>query len=349
MLFLTILAFIIILSFLFFTHEFGHFLAAKRAGVPVLEFGFGFPPRLFKWKKGETVYSINLIPFGAFVNILGLDEPKNKTPASYWNQSVWRRLLIAFGGILANFFWAWLILTISLWIYLVLPPKNFVLIQEIAKNSPASTVGIQPGDILVKGDGQLFKKAQDVVQFTKSHKSQEVTITIERFGKQTEKKIKLSDNTEAPLGVGMADAGLGEKVPFWQAPFTSFQILGQAIYATALFFGKTIGSIFVTAKVPAEITGPVGIWGFVAQFTAMGFLYLLRLLALLSLALGFTNLLPLPALDGGRIIFLLLEKLFGKKVVNPETENMIHGVGFMILIGLSILIAYKDILRLMGK
>lgn len=347
-LFLTILVFILILSFLFITHELGHFLAAKKAGVPVLEFGLGFPPALFKWKKGETVYSINLIPFGAFVKILGQEEPKEKSPKSYWHQSVGRRFLIAAGGIISNFFWAWLILTISLWIFLFIPAKNFVIIQEVVRESPAFSAGLKQGDLITRGDGQVFEKSEEISQFTKAHKNQEITIFIKRFGKEIEKKIKLGES-DTPLGVALLDAAGAEKVPFYKAPLVAAEILWNAIYITASYLGKAIVSVFTGVKVPFEVGGPVAVWGFVSQFTAMGFLYLLRLAALLSLGLGFFNLLPLPALDGGRLVFLALEKIFGKKVVKPETENIIHGVGFILLIGLSILIAYKDVLRLIGR
>jgi len=278
-LFVTILAFLFILSFLFFTHEFGHFLAAKRAGVPVLEFGLGFPPTVFKWKKGGTLYSINLIPFGAFVKILGDAEPKNKNPKAYWNQRVGRRFLIASGGLLANFFWAWLILMISLWIYAALPAKNFVIIQEVVKGSPAYLSGLKSGDLIIKGDGQVFETSEEVSQFTKSHKNQEVLIVIRHFGKEVEKKIKLADTTEAPLGIKMVDAAGAEKVAIWKAPFISASILGQAVYLTAAYLGRAIASVFTGVKVPFELGGPVAVFGFVSQFSSMGFLYLFRLAA----------------------------------------------------------------------
>lgn len=347
-LFLTILAFLFILSFLFITHEFGHFLASKKAGVPVLEFGLGFPPFLFKWKRKGTVYSINLIPFGAFVRILGQEEPKNKDPKSYWKQSVGRRFLIGSGGVLANFLCAWLILTISLWIYAALPTKNFIVIQEVVKTSPAFLAELKPGDLIISGDGQVFSKSEEVSQFTKGHQNQEITFVLKRFGKEMEKTIKLGSG-EAPLGISMVDAAGAEKVPLWKAPLVSVQILGQAIYLTISYLGRAIAGVFTGVKVPFEVGGPVAVWGFVSQFAAMGFLYLFRLAAMLSLALGFFNLLPIPALDGGRLVFLTLEKIFGRKVVKPETENIIHGIGFVFLIGLMILITYKDVLRLLGK
>jgi len=346
---IAIIAFIFILSFLFITHELGHFLVAKRVGIPVVEFGLGFPPRLLKWKKGETLYTINLIPFGAFVKILGDDNPQDPNPKSFWKQSLGKRFLTAGGGIASNLFWAWFILTIALWIAAILPARNFVLIQEVNKNSPAFSAGIKSGDLLIRGNGQVFKKSEEVTQFTKSHRGEEVEIVIRRFGKEVKKRIRLSNDSEAPLGIVMVDVSSGEKIAFWKAPMRAIITLGEQIYITAAYLGKALVSIFVGPKVPFEVGGPVAVWGWVYQFSAMGFLYLFWLAASLSLALGFFNLLPLPALDGGRLAFLALEKIFGKKIVKPETENAIHGVGFIVLIGLSILIAYKDVLRLIGR
>ena len=348
MLFITIIAFILILSFLFLTHELGHFLAAKRVGVPVLEFGIGFPPAILKLKRKETTYSLNIIPFGAFVRILGMDDLKEKNPKSYWNQSILKRFLIAFGGPLSNLFWAWIILTISLWIFLVIPAKNFIVVQEIVPGSPAEQAGIKQGDLIVKGDDLIFGKSEEVTQFTKSHKGEEAEIVIKRFGGEIKKQVRLS-NKEAPLGIAMIDASSGEKTPAIKAPLTSLLILAESIYITVLYMGKAIVAVFTPQKIPFEISGPVGVYGYVSQFATMGYYYLFRLTAFLSLALGFFNLLPLPALDGGRLTFLILEKIFGKKVVRPEIENTIHSVGFIALLGIMILITYKDIINLIKR
>lgn len=349
MLILSIIAFIVILSFLFISHEYGHFLAAKRAGVPVLRFGIGFLTPLIKWKRNETEYSINILPFGAFVDVMGMEDPNNKDNRSYWSQSIGKRILIAAGGVISNFFWAWVLLTISLWIYAALPPKNFVLIQEVKKESSAEQAGLKQGDLIISADGLVFKSAEEISSFTRSHKDQTVKLIIKRSGKDVEKNVKLGADPEAPLGISMSDAAFEDKVAFWKAPLISIEVLGQAIYMTAAYFGKAIASIFTHTKVPIEVSGPVGIWSFVSQFTALGIVYLLRLAAFLSLGIGFLNLLPIPSLDGSRIVFLLLEKIFGKKVVKPEVENTIHTVGFIFLMLIMVLITYKDITRLMGK
>lgn len=340
--FLASLAFLFILSFIFFTHEFGHFLMSKIFGVKVLEFGFGFPPRAFGIKKGETIYSLNFIPFGAFVKILG-EEGKSEDKRALCNQPLFCRFLVASAGILSNFFWAWLILTISFWIYYFLPVKNFVLIQEVLANSPASAVSLKPGDILLSADGVDFKKAEEVSQFTKAHQGEEVRLLISRFGRKIEKKVKLTTG-ERPLGISMFETAGEEKVPILKAPLASAFFLGQGIYISFVYLIKMI-----LGRVPFELGGPVAVYGIVKQFSAMGFLYLFRLAAILSLALGFFNFLPLPAIDGGKMAFLTLERIFGKKIVRQETENLIHGLGFVLLILLSILIFYRDLLRLLER
>lgn len=342
------IVFLILISFLFFTHEFGHFLMAKIAKVPVLEFGFGFPPAIFKWKWKETVYSLNAIPFGAFVKVLGMENPKEKDPRAYWNQSVFKRLLISVGGIVSNFFWAWFILTLCLWLYLFVPMKNHIIISEVQKGSPAEVAGLKEGDIVIKGNGTEFTNSKEVRDFTHLYQNQKVSITIMRFGKKIEKEIVLREG-EAPLGIAMLDTSLESKIPFWRAPFVSALILGQGVYLTASYLGKLIISPFTKEKVSVEIGGPVAIWGYVSQFINLSWLFLLRLCAFLSLGLGFFNLLPLPALDGGRIAFLAGEGIFGKKVVTPEKENTIHTIGFIFLLLLSVLIAYNDIVRILKK
>jgi len=348
-LFLQIIIFLLLLSFLFFTHELGHFLAAKKANMVVTEFGFGFPPRLLKWRKGETIYSLNLIPFGAFVQILGQDEPKNQHPRSYWSQSVGRRFLTAIGGIASNLVWAWLLLTLVLWIQVVTPPKNFIVIEEVVKNSPAEQVGLKVGDLIIKGDGLVFETAAQLSQFTRSHLNKEVTLVVRRFGKEIEKKVKLTGKPDAPLGIAMSETSTRLKIPFWKTPIEAAIILGESVYLSLAYLGKAFLSIFKGPKIPFEVGGPVAIWGLVAQFNALGPLYLLRLAAFLSLGLAIFNFFPFPGLDGARLFFLSLEKLLGKKLVRPEMENAIHGFGFVILIGLSFFIAYKDILRLMER
>ncbi len=349
MLILSIFAFIVILSFVFISHEYGHFVAAKIAKVPVLRFGIGFFKPIFKWKKKETQYSINVLPFGAFVDVLGLDTPKDENKNSYWKQSVFKRFLIASFGVLFNFIFAWILLTISLWIFAIFPPKSFVMIQDVKKGSPAEITGLKQGDIIVSANGEVFKTAEQISQFTQSHKNQEINLKIKRSGKETDKQIKLSEDVEAPLGVSMADAGVEEKVAFYKAPLIALEVLGAAVYATFAYLGRAVASVFTHVKVPLEVSGPVGVYGIVSQFTSLGFVYLLRISAFLSLGVGIFNLLPIPALDGARIIFLILEKIFGKKVIKPETENTIHSVGFMFLIAIMILITYNDITRLLGK
>ena len=349
MLILTILVCIIVFSFLVITHEFGHFWASKKVGVPVLKFAVGFWKPLFKWKRKETRYSVNVIPFGGYVEVFGSENPKEKDKKAFWQQAVGKRFLITISGVLFNLIAAWLLLTISLWIAGIIPPKNFILIQEVAKESPAETAGIKQGDFLISINGENLIEAVKISEFTRSHQGQTISLEIQRSGKLIKKEVKLSENTEAPLGISMVETGQEEKVAFWKAPYVSLQIIGSWFVATFSYIGKAIVSIFTPEKIPMEISGPVGIWGAVAQFTALGFLYLLRLAAMLSFAIGTFNLLPLPALDGGRLIFLLLEKIFGKKVVKPETENAIHGVGFIILILLMLLITYRDIMQLIAR
>jgi len=349
MLFVTIFVFIFILSLIMICHEYGHYLGAKITHVPVRQFGIGFFKPILKWKRKETQFSINILPLGAFVDVLGLDNPKEKKKEAYWNQSVNKRFIIASFGVLFNLLLAWIFLTFSLWLFALLPSKHFVIIQEVKPQSAAETAGLKAGDIIVAGNGQNFPTAEEVTQFTKAHRNEIVTLKIKHNGKEVEKKIQLGSDTEAPLGIAMTDSGFEEKIPFYQAPITALKTLGQATYTTFAYLGRLIISPFIKEKVPLAVSGPVGIYGIIAQFTEVGLVYLLRIAAFFSLGIGIFNLIPLPALDGARMIFLMLEKIFGRKVIKPEVENTLHSVGFVFLIALMLLVTYNDIVGLIRK
>jgi len=350
MLFLTIVIFIIILGLLIFVHEFGHFLSAKLCGVKVEEFGFGFPPKIFKFKRGETVYSLNLIPLGGFVKLLG-EEEKIENPRSFNNQSIPKRIFIVTAGVLMNLIFAVVVLTIGFTIGMAPLVSNSrdiggrqqtdIIIADTVKDSPAEKSGFSTGDIITG-----YNSIEDFQTFTKSHKNEEVTFQVKRDSKVSSVSVKLADSAEAPLGVALVQA-TQVKLPFFQA-------VRQAIVET----GKTIGAVFkflydffhnlLTGKehVSEQVAGPVGIFSVTKQAVKLGISYVLQFMALLSINLAIMNILPFPALDGGKVVFLALEGVRGKRVIKMEIENLIHWIGFAILIALIVLITYNDIVRL---
>lgn len=347
---LTIVIFIAILAILVLIHEFGHFIVAKLMGVKVEEFAFGFPPRLFSKKYHGTRYSFNLIPLGGYVSLLGENE-NIKARGSYYSKKIWQKILIIVTGVLMNFLLAVIALTIGFSVGmtpLVSDPSTLggqknsqVMIAEVMPNSVASQIGLESGNV-IKG----FSTPSDLQQFTKSHAGQKVTFEIEKNREVKTYEVILASG-DAPLGVGAVSV-TKVKQPFYQAFITAIVEVGKSIAMIFVVLGQIIQSLFTTGKTGeagAGVVGPVGIYNFTASALKVGWIYILQLLAILSINLGIINILPFPALDGGKILFLGLEGIFRKKVVRQEVENLIHTIGFILLIVLMLAIIFRDILR----
>jgi len=347
MLIITILIGIIILSLVILAHEFGHFFAAKMSGVKVEEFGLGIPPRICRlFKKGETVYSLNWIPFGAFNKILGQEE-KSRDPRAYCNKGVWTRIFIVGAGIGANIILAWILLTVWFWLAPVINLPNYVVVVKVEPNSSAERVGLEPNDLILKIDNFQPKKVTDVSSFTRAHQGEEVELLIKHRGKKETKKIKLAENSPAPLGVVLAETnGENLAIKWYQAPWLALKEMYTVVVFTFSYIISAFASLFGGPKVSFELTGPIGIVAFISQTVSVSWLFLIRLTAIISLGLAFINFLPIPAMDGGHLFFLGLEAGLGKKVISHEHEKIIHTFGFIFIIILSIIIAYLDIVRL---
>jgi regulator of sigma E protease len=354
--FITIITFIVILGLLVFIHELGHFLIAKVSGVKVEEFAFGFPPRIFSWKKKETVYAINLIPLGGYVKLLGeegetgIDNTKKVDQSSYSAKPVSTRVAIVVAGVIMNFILAVILMTIGFSVGmppLVSDPAQMTGIKEskvmvvyVQPNSVASRASIVANNII---DG--FSSTTDLQKFTRENLGKEVSLTVQNNGQKEDLLVKLSDDKTAPLGVEIVPLTT-VKQPVWRAFITSITETGKAIGALFSFLGNVIKSIFTTGHAGAAaegVVGPVGLFNFTAAAIKIGWIYVLQLLILLSINLGIVNILPFPALDGGKVLFLALEGIFRKKVVKQDVENIIHFVGFALLILLFIAITYRDI------
>lgn len=359
---MTVLIFIAILLVLVLTHEFGHFLTAKLFGVKVEEFGIGFPPRLASVKKGETVYSINALPLGGFVKIFGEEGEGKKDERSYASRPAWQRALILFAGVFFNILFAFFIF----WIGLTtgFPSAGGGQTQkgtlsataaeviDVAKGSPASQAGIKAGDTIMKVQSPKFKvqndvtRVDEVIRFTDEHKGETLILTIKRGGKMFDKVLLAREHPpkdEGAIGIALADIGI-ISYPWYIAVGKAFEFTIQNLLFlfTAIFL--LIKSLFVSKSAISigQVSGPVGIAGMVGQFYSMGIPYLLSFTGLISINLAVLNVLPIPALDGGRLFFLLIERIKGSPL-RPETENKIHAIGFALLIGLVVVITLKDI------
>ncbi len=343
---ISILYFVIILGIIVFVHEFGHFFFAKLFGIYVYEFSIGMGPKIFskKGRGGETVYSIRAIPIGGYCSLAGEgnDEDK-KIPKDRLLQSkkVWQRFLVMFFGAGNNFLLALIVL---FFLGLIIgSPSNSTVIPGVIENSPAALAGLQAGDKILKIDGSKTKTLDDVQLYLTIAKG-ETELTVLRDDKE-EIVIKVTplegeESEKAGYSYGMSFSKEVEHgfIPAIKYSFSKFGSLVRQMVITfkSLFTGR------VSVK---ELSGPVGIYTAVDKTRENGFSNLFYLLALLSLNVGFVNLIPFPAFDGGRILFLLIEKIKGKPV-KAETENLIHNIGFFILLGLIIYVTINDIIRL---
>lgn len=356
----TIIIFTAVLSLLVFVHEFGHFVTAKKSGVRVDEFGFGFPPRAGGIKKGETVYSINWIPLGGFVKIKGESGEYSRDKDSFANKGAWTRGLILTAGVIMNVLLAWFLLSVG---YVIGMPQvvdevspyarvmdQKVQVVQVLKDSPAERAGIETGDAIVSVGGMAIASPDDIKALTETKEGQPVAVTIRRKAETIEKQVipaVIKETGRPGLGVALVKTGL-VAYPFWLAPV-------QGAVATWAFareivgaFGGLIRDLFAQQKVTVEFSGPVGIAVITSEVAKLGFRYLLQFTALLSLNLAIINILPFPALDGGRVLFLVIEKVRGR-AVGRRVEAMAHNIGFALLMLLVLFVTLHDVSKFGGR
>lgn len=342
---ISLICFVLILGTIVLVHEFGHFFFAKLFGVYVYEFSIGMGPKLFSKqdKKKETTYSIRAIPIGGYVQLAGegLDEDK-KLPKDRLLQSkpVWQRFLIMFFGAGNNFILA--ILVLFFLGLIVGSPSISTVIPTVVTDSPAYMAGLRDGDKVVSVDGNKTKTLDDLQLYLTIAKD-ETSFKVLRDGKYYEfdvTPLEGEEATEKGYSYGITFDNTLEKgfVPAIKYAF-------QKTYSLMRQLVITLKELFTGGVGVKELSGPVGIYTAVDQTREAGASNLFYLLALLSINVGFINLIPFPAFDGGRILFLIIEKIKGSPI-KSETENLIHNIGFFILLGLIIFVTFNDILRL---
>lgn len=358
---LELILFIAILGVLVLSHEFGHFWAAKRSGMRVDEFGFGFPPQIFKMKRGETTYSINLIPFGGFVKIFGEDPGEEEAGSSSRRFTARPRKFQAFvvvAGVLANFILAWILLSASFMVGAPQPlgegvsaKDSKVFVVEVFPDSPADKAGFLPGDIVssvsYNNTTQQVENAEDVLSAVEAAGNKELTFFIARDGKEgtitVSSEAGILEGRKA-VGISLETIGLVSFSPP-RALYEGFFKTIQFIELTARgLFSLIVGAFFGTATLE-EVTGPVGIYGLVGDAQSLGFQYLIGFIALLSISLGVINLIPFPALDGGRLLFIIIESIKGSPI-RPSIANALNYAGFAILVIFMIVVSIGDLSKL---
>ncbi len=366
--FISIIIFILILSILIFVHELGHFVFAKMTGVKVEEFAIGFPPRIWKKQRGETLYSIGAIPFGGFNKFYGENSDNVQDKGrSFLGKSVGIRALISLGGILFNFLLAVFIF------YFILgfsgfqtnqglifdfkfpfgQQENFIAAGFVAENSPAEKAGIESRDLILLANGKEFKDVGEFIRFIQENKGKEVNLTLRNALTKKDKNVNIvprvnyPDN-QGPLGISLGNisqvsyASSGDRIFsgfLHSANITVYSFSGLAYFIKESFQEKNISPL------ASSVSGPVGIFSLVDAASKMGILVLMNLVAVISLALAMFNILPIPALDGGKLVFLVIEAVARKPVPQKIEENItVFFFGLLILMMLAA--TFNDIHRL---
>lgn len=370
----TLLVFLAVLVILVISHEFGHFFAARKNGMRVYEFGFGFPPRVGGWyrdpvtkkihwvgknfdveKAPATVYSLNLFPIGGFVRIKG-EDADNKDLDSFNVKPVWRKSIVIVAGVVMNFLVAAILLSVGYMIGLPQPVDSLsdaelvgvknhrTEVLQVLAGKPAELAGVQSGDIFLQVGEVSRPRLKQVQDYMNTHRDQEVVVKIDRKGEMLEKKIKPlvnSDTGRAGIGVAIVEYGTVQ-YPWYKALYEGTLTAGWYAKEILLAFFGLIKGIFVGQGAGDAVSGPVGIAVMTGKVARMGIIYLLQFTAMLSLNLAILNILPIPALDGGRLVFLLFGKLRGKPV-DEKWERFFHSSGYLLLMLLIIIITAKDI------
>jgi len=426
---LTILLFLLVLSLLVFFHELGHFVTAKKLGMKVDEFGFGFPPRAFgffkekfeekklvketeeilvedevvepfdaaqglrgeevlretitdvvidteevrqvsRWRfvwgskdehPNQTIYSINWIPVGGFVKIHGESGEEKEDLTSFSNRPIWQRFIVLIAGVVMNFLFAVALLSVGF--ALGLPTvvdesvstsarltDEKIQVMSVAPESPAARAGIESADEILSIDDKIFTSSTEARDYIKSQEGNEVKFLLKRGDDSITVSATaelLPTYNEKAIGVGLVKTAL-VSYPWYLAVFKGFEATFVFTWEVLKAFGNLLWNLVVHQSVAMDLAGPVGIAVMTGEAAGLGFIYLLQFAAILSINLAVVNVLPFPALDGGRILFLIVEKIRGR-AINEKMEILMHNLGFAILLLLVAFVTYRDLAKFGGR
>ena len=359
---------------LIIVHEFGHFIVARRNNVKVEEFGIGFPPAVVS-KKMPSGYklSLNWLPLGGFVRLKG-EHDADKGKGSFGEANLWAKTKIIIAGVLMNLITCFLILTFLAIVGLPQvinnqfsvsnnskTSKQEVLAGYIEPNSPASKIGLKSEDniiSIVNPSGRVIKinQATSLHSITKNNAGKTIIINFKYAGKTISKKVTLrtkssvnsSLKTNNPQGyLGIEPSNYVIKRYTWSAPVVAVGFMGQVTGLTAKALGSSFAGLIQgnTAKASSQVSGPVGIVVLLKDGSLLGYQFILLIIAVISLSLGLINILPIPALDGGRLFFTILPRLILRRPLKQKTEEWIHGTGMAVLLVLFVLITIVDVRR----
>lgn len=351
----TLVLFVITFTVIVAVHEFGHYLTARLFGMRVIEFAFGFPPRVASVRKGGIDYSVNAIPVGGFVRILGQDdfsirqqgqgEPDSFTAKPWWQQAV-----VLAAGVVMNMVLALVVLTAAFAMGSSAPTGE-VRVLDVKADSPAAAAGIQPGDIVHSVDGQAIKDSRFLVDYTRDHRGTQIALTIVRGGTTLPAIHAVPRSSppagEGPLGIVLEDVTAPVQGGLPQAIGSAWSLTGDIVGEIAALPGQLISSTGGPSDNAPQIGGPIAIYRVTGQVAQFGPAALLRLIGILSINLAVLNIVPFPALDGGRLFFVLIGGIFRRRV-SPQLEAAIHAVGMVLLLALLVAVSISDLRRAFG-
>jgi regulator of sigma E protease len=362
---MTIILFLIVLAILIFVHELGHFLVAKKSGIRVDEFALGFPPKIFSWVRGETKYVLNLIPFGGYVKIFG-ENPDDESMTgvdsarSFVNAKKWKQVCVLLAGIFFNILFAWILISGSFMFGSLVPvgedsskyskyiKESQVVITSVATDSPAEKAGLLQGDklISVESVSGIDLNTTKVRELVENSVDNQIDIVYERAGEIKNlvavAELNPEDNRKI-IGIYMENVGVVKLNPIlalWEGGRLTIVTFKQIVVGLGTFLAQ----VFIGRGDFSQVSGPVGIVGLVGDAANFGFAYFLGFIAFISLNLAVINLIPFPALDGGRVLFVIIETII-RRPIKPKIANTLNAIGFFLLISLMVIITYRDIMK----
>jgi regulator of sigma E protease len=357
---MTVLIFLVVLAILIFVHELGHFLVAKACGIRVDEFALGFGPKVISKTVGEVKYSLNLIPFGGYVKIFGENPDDESTSGpdssrSFVHKPKWQQVSVLFAGIFFNFVFAVILIAIAFSSGVPASIDSYPQYQEnmsdrrivvtfVNQGSPAEKAGLKAGDTL------LASSLDEVQTMINESGANGVEITYKRNNVESKTTILAEQGIiegKFAIGIAMDDVGTLE-LPIHTAVWESTKFTIHIIGATFVGLYDLIVGAFKGTATLESVTGPVGIAGLIGDAAKLGFTYLVMFTAIISINLGVLNLIPFPALDGGRILFVIIEAII-RRPIKPVIANTLNAAGFGLLILLMIVVTYRDIAKLFVK
>ena len=337
----TLLIAIVVFGALIFIHELGHFLTAKWSGIKVNEFSIGMGPKLWGWQKGETLYALRLLPIGGYVSMEGEDEESDE-PRAFQRAAVWKRIIVTAAGAVMNLVLGFIVLVIVVCLQGQIVSRTIYGFQE---NAASQQCGLQQGDTIVAVNGRRCYIANDISYELARSANGTADLTVERDGETVQlEDVRFNSYTLN----GQQQSGLDFIV--YGLPLSPVAVLTEAAAWTMSYARLVVLSFadLVTGRIPVtDLSGPVGIVQTIGQVSTLGLESLLLLVALITVNLGVFNLLPVPALDGGRLVFLILEAI-RRKPVPQKFEIAVNAAGFVLLIGLMLFATFNDITRLIA-